>query len=169
VKDSRETIRGGEHVVIRPARAEDAGLYLDFLRDVAAEDLRMRFFGRVEELSAEELEKIAHPDYEHELVLVALEEGSARLLGIARLRTDLDEENAEYAILVRSRLKGHGLGWLLMQRVIAYAKERNLRRVYGDVLAANAGMLQMSAELGFRALDWGPDFKRVVLDLGAPR
>ena len=150
---------------MRPARAEDAALYLDFLRDVAAEDLRMRFFGRIEELTAEELEKIAHPDYERELVLVALEGDAGRLLGIARLRTDLDEENAEYAILVRSRLKGHGLGWLLMQRVIAHAKERNLRRVYGDVLASNAGMLQMSAELGFRSLDWGADFKRVVLDL----
>ena len=154
-------------MLVRAARAEDAALYLEFLRDVAAEDLRMRFFGRVEELSAAELERIAHPDYERELVLVALEEAGGRLLGIARLRTDLDEQNAEYAILVRSRLKGRGLGWLLMQRVIASARERNLRRVYGDVLADNAGMLQMCAELGFRAQDWGPDFKRVILDLAA--
>jgi hypothetical protein len=49
--------------------------------------------------------------------------------------------------------------------VIAYARGRNLRRVYGHVLADNAGMLQMSAELGFRAVDWGPDFKRVILEL----
>jgi acetyltransferase len=165
VKDSRETIRGGEDVVIRPARAEDAGLYLDFLLDVAAEDLRMRFFGRVEELTAEELEKIAHPDYEHELVLVALEHGSGRLLGIARLRTELDEESAEYALLVRSRLKGHGLGWALMQQVIAHARERRLHRVYGDVLAGNAGMLQMCAELGFVADDVGAGMTRVVLTL----
>jgi L-amino acid N-acyltransferase YncA len=66
---------------------------------------------------------------------------------------------------VRSRLKGHGLGWLLMQRVIDYAKEKGLRRVYGDVLAENSAMLQMSAELGFYEEDMGPDFRRVVLDL----
>jgi acetyltransferase len=72
---------------------------------------------------------------------------------------------AEFAILIRSRVKGHGLGWLLMQRVIDYAKAKGLRRVYGDVLAENATMLQMSAELGFYAQDMGPDFKRVVLDL----
>jgi acetyltransferase len=69
--------------------------------------------------------------------------------------------------LVRSRLKGHGLGWLLMQRVIDYAKEKGLRRVYGDVLAENSAMLQMSAELGFYEEDMGPDFRRVVLDLAA--
>ena len=52
-----------------------------------------------------------------------------------------------------------------MQRVIDYAKAKSLRRVYGDVLAENATMLQMCAELGFYAQDMGPDLKRVVLDL----
>jgi hypothetical protein len=39
--------------------------------------------------------------------------------------------------------------------------------VYGDVLAENATMLQMCAELGFHAQDMGSDLKRVVLDLEA--
>jgi L-amino acid N-acyltransferase YncA len=72
---------------------------------------------------------------------------------------------AEFAILVRSRLKGHGLVWLLMQRVIDYAKEKGLRRVYGGVLAENATMLQMCAELGFHTEDLGSNMRRVVLDL----
>ena len=82
-----------------------------------------------------------------------------------RLKDELDEETAEFAILVRSRLKGHGLGWLLMQRVIDYAKEKGLRRVYGDVLAENASMLQMTAELGFHAEDIGSGMRRVALNL----
>jgi GNAT superfamily N-acetyltransferase len=87
------------------------------------------------------------------------------MLGLVRLRDELDEETAEFAILVRSRLKGHGLGWLLMQRVIDYAKEKGLRRVYGDVLAENASMLQMTAELGFLEQDIGAGLRRVVLNL----
>ena len=51
-----------------------------------------------------------------------------------------------------------------MQRVIDYAKEKGLRRVYGDVLAENKTMLDMCAELGFRAMDRG-HLTRVVLDL----
>jgi acetyltransferase len=52
-----------------------------------------------------------------------------------------------------------------MRRVIDYAKEKGLRRVYGDVLTENSAMLQMAEELGFRTTEWGPEFKRVVLDL----
>jgi acetyltransferase len=82
-----------------------------------------------------------------------------------RLKDELDEKTAEFAILVRSRFKGHGVGWMLMRRIIDYAKEKGLRRVYGDVLAENTAMLQMCAELGFRAEDMGSDIRRVVLDL----
>jgi acetyltransferase len=99
------------------------------------------------------------------MVFVAIDEATGQMLGLVRLRDELDEQTAEFAILVRSRLKGHGVGWLLMQRVIDYAKEKRLRRVYGDVLAENTSMLQMAAELGFREEDIGSGLRRVVLDL----
>ena len=160
-----ETIRGGERVLIRRARPEDTALYLDFLGDVSAEDLRLRFFARIAELSAAEIDKLAHPDYSHEMAFIALDEDTGRMLGLVRLKDELDEKTAEFAILVRSRLKGHGLGWLLMRRVIDSAKEKGPRRVYGDVLVENTTMLQMCTELGFHAVDMGSDIRRVVLDL----
>jgi acetyltransferase len=152
-------------MLMRPARPEDAALYADFVRDVSPEDLRLRFFGRTAELISEELRKLAHLDYRHEMVFVALDEDTGRLLGLVRLKDELDERTSEFAILVRSRLKGHGLGWLLMRRVIDYAREKGLRRVYGDVLAENTSMLQMCAELGFHAHDMWSGMKRVVLEL----
>lgn len=168
IGELHETIRGGEQVLIRPVRPEDMALYPDLLRDVSAEDLQLRFFARVAELSASEADKLAHLDYQHEMAFIALDEITGRMLGLVRLRDELDEQTAEFAILVRSRLKGHGLGWMLMQRVVDYAKEKGLRRVYGDVLTENATMLQMCAELGFHAQEAGSGMKRVVLDLAAP-
>jgi N-acetylglutamate synthase-like GNAT family acetyltransferase len=165
LSELHETVRGGERVLIRPARPEDMALYPDFLRDVSAEDLRLRFFAHIAELSAEEMHKLSHLDYRHEMAFVALDEDKGHMLGLVRLKEELDEETAEFAILVRSQLKGHGLGWLLMRRVIDYAKEKGLRRLYGDVLTENMTMLQMCAELGFRAVDMGSAFTRVVLDL----
>ncbi|HKN08364.1 MAG TPA: GNAT family N-acetyltransferase [Pseudomonadota bacterium] len=159
------TIPGGERVLIREVRPEDMALYPDFLGDVSAEDLRLRFFARVPELSAAEVHKLSHLDYKHDMAFTALDEDTGRMLGLVRLKDELDEKTAEFAILVRSRLKGHGLGWLLMRRVIDYAKEKGLRRVYGDVLVENTPMLQMCAELGFHAEDIGSDVRRVVLDL----
>ena len=160
-----ETLRGGERVVIRQVRPEDMALYPDFLSHVGTEDLRLRFFARVAELSAEESKKLSHLDYAHEMAFIALDEATGQMLGLVRLKDELDEQTAEFAILVRSRLKGHGLGWLLMQRVIDYAKEKGLRRVYGDVLVENTTMLQMCVELGFHEVDMGSDIRRVVLNL----
>ena len=150
LSEAHETARGGERVLIRPVRPEDTALYPEFLADVSAEDLRLRFFARIAELSADEMNWLGHIDRQHAIAFIALDEDTGRMLGLVRLKDELDEETSEFAILVRSRLKGHGLGWLLMQRVIDYAKEKGLRRVYGDVLAENKAMLQMCAELGFR-------------------
>jgi acetyltransferase len=132
---------------------------------VSAEDLRLRFFADVATLSAEERKKLSHLDYRHEMAFLALDDDTGRMLGLVRLKDEFDERTAEFAVLVRSRLKGHGVGWLLMNRVIDYAKQKGLRRIYGDVLAENTAMLQMCEELGFRTNDWGSDLKRVVLDL----
>jgi acetyltransferase len=164
-RETHQRVRGGERVLIRRAKLEDAALYPDFVRDVGTDDLRLRFFAHIAELSAAESDKLGHLDYSHEMAFVALDEDTGQLLGLVRLKDELDEETSEFAILVRSRLKGHGLGWLLMQRVIDYAKEKGLRRVYGDVLAENASMLQMCGELGFREADIGSNMRRVVLDL----
>ena len=165
LSELHETIRGGERVLIRRARSEDMALYPDFLRNVSAEDLRLRFFGGITALSAAQIDKLNELDYRHEMAFIALDEGTGHMLGLVRLIDELDEKTAQFAILVRSRLKGHGLGWLLMRHVIDYAKEKGLRRVYGDVLAENTTMLQMCAELGFHAEDIGSNIRRVVLDL----
>ena len=164
-REVHQTVVGGERVLIRRARSEDVALYRDFLAGVSAEDLRLRFFADVGELSAEEMDKLSRLDYRHEMAFIALDEDTGEMLGLVRLKDELDEKTAEFAILVRSRLKGHGVGFLLMRRVIDYAKEKGLRRVYGDVLAENAPMLQMCAELGFHAEDMGSGIRRVVLDL----
>jgi acetyltransferase len=163
--ERHQATRGGEHIVIRRAEPRDKALYSDFLRDVSAEDLRLRFFAHIAELSAAEGDRLTHLDYGHDMVFVAVDEATGQMLGLVRLRDELDEQTAEFAVLVRSRLKGHGLGWLLMQRVIDYGREKRLHRVYGDVLVENASMLQMCEELGFHTQDIGSGMRRVVLNL----
>jgi acetyltransferase len=62
-------------------------------------------------------------------------------------------KNAEFAVLLRSSLKGKGLGWLLMKRIIAYAREHGIATVHGQVLAENTTMLAMCEDLGFHIAD----------------
>ena len=63
--------------------------------------------------------------------------------------SDTIHETGEYAILLRSDLHGRGLGWVLMQLIIEYAKSEGLSRISGEILQDNSVMLKMCRELGF--------------------
>ena len=101
---------------------------------------------------------------------VAIARQTGALLAVVRVVADPDYTHGEYAILLRSDLKGHGLGWRLMQHLIAYARAEKLQELHGSVLADNTTMLQMCRELGF-AVDREPGdagVRRVVLALSEP-
>ncbi len=147
------TLRDGEKVLFRPLAPEDARLYPDFLAEVTHEDLRLRFFAAMREVSHELIDKLIHYDPAHAMAFIAIEERTGRMLGVVRLHDDPNGEHAEFAIILRSRLKGHGLGWQMMKHMIAYAKDKGLKTVEGQVLAENSTMLQMCVELGFHVAD----------------
>jgi N-acetylglutamate synthase-like GNAT family acetyltransferase len=150
VSDQRHVLlRDGTPALIRRLMTEDAALYPDFLSEVTAADLRLRFFASMREVSQDLLDKLIHYDPAHAMAFIAIEEQSGKILGVVRLHDDADGANAEFAILVRSRLKDHGVGWLLMQHMIEFAKWKGLKTVHGQVLTENTAMLSMCAEFGF--------------------
>jgi acetyltransferase len=161
------TLRDGEKVLIRPLKPEDAALYPDFLGEVTADDLRLRFFVPMREIKQELIEKLIHYDPEHAMAFIAIAEATSQMLGVVRLHDDPGGDGGEFAILLRSHLKGHGLGWLMMKHMIAYAQEKGLEIVHGQVLAENVTMLLMCAELGFHVADDAdePGVKVVTLQL----
>jgi len=69
---------------------------------------------------------------------------------------DPDNVSAEFAISVRSDLKGKGLGLMLMQKLIRYCRERGVQEIVGETLSYNKGLLGLVRQLGFqthRSLD----------------
>ena len=156
-------------IQLRPIRPEDEALYRDFFAKVTLDDQRLRFFTAAPNLSHRFLAQMTQIDYAREMAFVAIAKDSGALLGVARLIADPDYTRAEYAILVRSDLKGCGLGWRLMQHLIAYAKAEKLEDLHGSVLADNTDMLQMCRELGFsvEAEPGDASVRRVRLQLGS--
>jgi len=140
-------------VWLRPLTPQDAALYPDFLKDVTGDDLRLRFFAPLRELSPTLIDKLVHYDPAHAMAFIAVEEQTDKMLGVVRLHDGISGDKAEFAILVRSQLKGQGLGWLLMKHMILNAKQKGLKVVHGQVLAENATMLTMCGELGFHITD----------------
>lgn len=134
---------------IRAIRPEDEALYRDFFANVTFSDQRLRFFTAAPNLSHRFLAQLTQIDYAREMAFVAIAKADGRLLGVVRMVADPDYTQAEYAVLVRSDLKGCGLGWQLMSHLIAYARAEELQQLQGSVLAENSTMLQMCRELGF--------------------
>jgi acetyltransferase len=158
----------GSAIFIRPIRPEDEPLYGPFVARITAEDVRMRFFGPVKTFDHAFLARFTHVDYERAIAFIALDERAGEMLGVARLHAHVDRPAVgEYAIIVRSDLKGRGLGWQLMQTIIEFARAKGFRAIDGQVLHENKGMLDMCAALGFtveiNAAD--PAVSNVRLDL----
>src|SRR5262249_1047142 len=148
------TLRDGTGIHVRPIRPEDEALYGPFFAAVTQQDLRLRFFAPVKDFSHTFVARFTQLDYARAMAFIAIDERSGQMLGVARLHANADYDRAEYAILVRSDLKGRGLGWQLMQTLIDYARTEGLKPIEGQVLAENTEMLTMCRQLGFTI---GPD------------
>jgi acetyltransferase len=70
-------------------------------------------------------------------------------------------------ILVRADMKGRGLGYKLLSEILAYARRRGIRQVYGEIMRENTTMLRMAHELGFHSapIEHGSDSAHVSITL----
>ena len=142
-----ERLRDGTALRMRPLLPEDEPMLHDLAAHMSHEDLRLRFFTPVRGLTHAVAARLSQLDYDRELALLAERDGTA--LGVAHFFADPDNLRAEYAIAVRSDWKGHGVGYLLMSRLIDIARERGIGELVGEVLRENEPMLQMCRELDF--------------------
>ena len=166
-QERRTQLKNGTPVQLRPVRPEDEEMYKVFFTHVLPEDIRLRFFAPMKEFSHAFIARLIQIDYARTFVCVAVEEATGLMLGVVRLMLDVDREHGEYAILLRSDLKGQGLGWQLMKYMIEFARQEGVTMVEGQVLNENAAMLQMCQALGFDLIDDPQEHgvKKVTLDL----
>jgi acetyltransferase len=158
----------GLPLALRPIRPEDEAAHRDFLESLKAEDARFRFFSTMRHLPHSELARYTQIDYDREMAFVAVTpgpDGSPRTLGEVRAVADPDNVRAEFAIVVRSELKGKGLGRLLMERMIAYLRDRGTQELAGETLPDNERMQNLARDCGFTIR---PRFREGVVELTLP-
>ncbi|RKQ69867.1 bifunctional acetate--CoA ligase family protein/GNAT family N-acetyltransferase [Oceanibaculum indicum] len=164
-------VRDGSRYAVRPIRPEDGPALQALFARLAPEDIRMRFFQPLKSLPLALAARLTQIDYDREMALIASPETSPEpgdeISAVVRISCDPDNERAEYAILVRSDLKGRGIGYGLMKLIIAQARQRGVREVFGDVLRENQPMLQLCRDLGFTAMESeeDPTLVRMVLPI----
>jgi acetyltransferase len=170
-KELEETATlGGRPVRLRPIRPEDEPQHYEFLSRLTPEDIRFRFFSSVHNLPHSQMARFTQIDFEREMAFIATapnDEGDAETLGVVRVVIDPDNERAEFAIVVRSDLKGQGLGAALLDKMIDYCRMRGTHELVGQVMAQNRPMLGLAESRGFsRRASEDPETVEVSLELG---
>lgn len=145
--ESVALVRDGTAIRLRPIRPDDEPLLHDLAAHMNAEDLRARFFAPIRTLPHAMAERLVHLDYSREMALAAFHDDT--VLGVARYSAEPGSRIAEYAIAVRSDWTGHGIGYLLMTRLIEIARAAGIEELVGDVLTENHRMIEMTRAFGF--------------------
>jgi len=138
-------------VVVRAIRPEDEPAHRRFFERLEAEDVYFRFFSMIREMPHSQLARFTQIDYEREMAFVAYAPGEeSETLGVVRAIADPDNREAQFAIIVRSDLKGGGLGRALLDKMIRYCRDRGTGTLVGQVLAGNHPMRALARDTGFR-------------------
>jgi acetyltransferase len=150
--ERRETLPGVGDVLLRPVQPEDEPAFVRFLEQLTPEDMRLRFFSARKILPHRQLARLTQIDYDREMAFVLEAWDRSRpadILGIVRFAAAPDNLSAEFAVTVRSDLKGHGIGTYLMHRLIEHVRRRSIGELFGDILHENVRMIALTRDLSF--------------------
>jgi acetyltransferase len=172
----RVRLRDGSMVTIRPIRPDDTELERAFVHGLSDEARYFRFHDSLRDLTPRMLSQFTEIDYHDQLAFIAVTDQESaqpraanndqptmlrqvandkptmlRQVGVARYVVDQSGEACEFAIVVTDAWQGRGLATALMHALMDAARARGVRRMYGDVLAANHKMLGLTEGLGFRS------------------
>ncbi len=144
-------LEDGTPVKIRPMKPEDEPLVADFLAACSDETIYFRYFRRIRKWTHDMLIRFTQNDFDREIGIMAVgvPPGPEVMMGVSRLVTTPDRQEAEFALIVADAWHGKGLGRKLMQRAIEVAREMGVKRLRGDVLSDNHPMLTLMEKLGF--------------------
>lgn len=144
-------LKDGSQCLFRPILPEDEPLLKLFIDQVTKEDLYYRYFSEINEFSHDDLANMTQIDYDREMAFVAVRQKNdgPEIIGVTRALSDPDNIDAEFAVLVRSDLKGLGLGSELLEKMIQYTRSHGLTRLTAVTMPNNRGMIGLAKKLGF--------------------
>jgi acetyltransferase len=162
------SISDGRIFQLRPTGPEDKEALRKLFAELSHNEIRMRFLHAMSQVPDRQVTQFIRMDYDWEMSFVLSGAGPSNeleLFGYVQIIADPDKERSEFAILVRSDLTGKGIGRLLLEHVISYARRRGIKEIYGESLVDNKAMLKLASALGFSFADSG-DPESVMMTLG---
>lgn len=157
---SKEKLKDGTELLIRPIRPEDEPAMVVFHRELSENSVRQRYFGFVsldQRVAHQRLSRICFTDYDREIALIAemehRKQGSlAIIMGFARISRLTNPEEAELKMIIADAYHNKGLGNLLLSKLLQTAKKEKIQRVYALILRENEGMIHICQKNGFQEI-----------------
>ncbi len=155
-------------VTIRPIRSSDSAMEMDFVRNLSSGTKHYRFFCGLSELSPAEASRLCNIDGAHTMAFVAtVREGDREVeIGVCRYALGNKSDVREIAVTIADAWQHTELAKLLMQHLVASAKQFGIRRLYTVELADNQLMRSFAREFGMAAERDPGDPSQVIYSLG---
>ena len=143
-------LKDGSEVTIRPIRPEDAPLLQAGFSRLSPESIYLRFLETFNQLTDKQARDFSTVDYHKRMALVAeiIEDGQDSLIGVARYAI-VEPGVAESAIVVIDEYQSLGLGTILLDRLVKYARTQGVRAFLATVHFTNARIMRFIKRSGF--------------------
>ncbi len=137
---------------VRAIKHSDTPLFKALFATLSPISIYMRFFSPLKQLSDDMLARLTQIDYNKQIALAAVQahEHQEKMIGVARVIETVNAQHAEFAVLVSDSLQGKGIGACLLLRCLAIARLRDIKTIYGLVLAENTQMLALARKFNFK-------------------
>jgi acetyltransferase len=138
---------------VRPMTRDDAAREREFILALSPESRFQRFMQCIREPSDELIAQLVDVDAHARMALVAVV-GTPReehIIGVARYAADANGMDCEFGVAVADAWQCRGIGTTLARLLFEYAAREGFRSIYGNVLASNRRMLELSEWLGLTA------------------
>jgi acetyltransferase len=151
-------LRDGTAITIRPIRPEDEPLMVKFHGTLSPETVHYRYFQQSTletRTEHQRLTRICFNDYDREIALVAVRQDPAtmqhEIIGVGRLIRVRGVDVGEFAIVLSDKVQRQGLGTRLLGLLVQVGKQEGLKKIFGEILPDNLGMLRVAKKVGFTA------------------
>ena len=167
VKDITECDLDGHSIKIRPINIQDMPLEHDFIEHLSEETKHYRFFGAIKNVSDKMLKSLCDIDGQNSMAFIATEniDGKDVEIGVCRYVLSDNPDIHEMALTVADVWQHKGLGKLLMNHLITYAKTHGVKTIYSVELAENPRMRTLSKELGMQVRIDPEDAHQIIYSL----
>jgi RimJ/RimL family protein N-acetyltransferase len=145
VAEERDTrLRDGRAVRIRPTRTGDFRALQDLFYRMPEEDVRTRFFQELTALTDVAAQNLCSVDYERDMAFAAVVGPPEHERVVATSCYFGDARGlAEVGYMVDPEWQGVGLAGILHERMVEYARAREVRGFTAEVLTSNPAMLRV--------------------------